>query len=270
MSKDKLIPEPVVVRDVIDESADVKSFLLETEDESGFHALPGQFVEVSLRGSGESTFAVSRMHQKNGLFEVSVKRSGSHTRRLHKTTSGETIGCRGPYGNHFPVEDWMGHDLLFIGGGIGLAPLRPVIDRILVERESYGKVDIVFGARSPQDILYKKDMDQWKADESIDLYCTIDRKADGWDGRVGFVPDLVKELAIPPGKKIAVICGPMVMIRYTVTALCELGWQNTAIFTTLEMKMQCGIGLCGRCNMGSILICKDGPVFRMDRIPAAR
>jgi sulfhydrogenase subunit gamma (sulfur reductase) len=263
----ELVPRPAVLKQVVDESLDVKSFVLEFADGSALNSLPGQFVEVSMPGVGESTFAVSRLEPGARRFHVSVKRMGHVTKILHRSAAGETIFVRGPYGKPFPVSDWKGTDILVIGGGIGLAPLRPVVDHILANRKDYGKLDIVFGARTPGDMIFRADLTAWGRDSGIKLVKTIDIECVDWDGCVGLLPNVVKQQAYKSDRRIAVVCGPPIMIRFTMAALRELGWPDQQIYTTLEMKMQCGIGQCGRCNIGGKLVCKDGPVFRLDQIP---
>jgi sulfhydrogenase subunit gamma (sulfur reductase) len=268
MARIELVPRPAVIKHIINESRDVKSFVIEMQEGRVMHAVPGQFVEVSVQGMGEATFAVSRLIQKKKQFIVSVKRLGHLTKMLHRSAEGNIIGVRGPYGNNFPLDEWQGKDVMIIGGGIGLAPLRPVIDHILAHRSDYGHLDIIFGARSPEDILFKEDLEKWQKAKDIVLYTAIDIPHEGWEGRVGLIPAVVRDVNIKPDDRIAVICGPPVMIRFTVAAMKDLGWPEHSIYTTLEMKMQCGIGQCGRCNIGEKFICKDGPVFRLDEIPA--
>jgi len=267
MATIELVPKPATIKKIIEESRDVRSFVLEMNDLQEMSALPGQFLEVSVQGYGEATFAVTRTSGDMKQFTISVKRMGHLTKMLHRAAQGDIVGVRGPYGNSFPVGDWKGKDIAVIGGGIGLAPLRLVIDHILQNRKDYGKLEIIFGARTPDDILYKEDLKIWENDNSISLHTAIDVPFEGWNGRVGVVPVVVKDLALDPDGKIAVVCGPPVMIKFTVAALRELKWDINRIFTTLEMKMQCGIGQCGRCNIGEKFICKDGPVFSLDQIP---
>ncbi|UCG29339.1 MAG: FAD/NAD(P)-binding protein [candidate division WOR-3 bacterium] len=267
MAAIELVPKPVTIKRIIEESRDVKSYVLQMSGSGKMPARPGQFVEVSVQGYGEATFAVTRISKDNQEFNISVKRIGHLTKMLHRAAPGDIIGVRGPYGNSFPVDEWKGKDIVVIGGGIGLAPLRPVIDYVLEHRKDYGKLEIVFGARAPDDILYKEDLRIWEDDKGISLYKTIDVPFEGWSGRVGVVPIVVKDLALKPDGKISIVCGPPIMIKFTAAALRELRWPNDKIFTTLEMKMQCGIGQCGRCNIGEKFICKDGPVFSLDQIP---
>jgi sulfhydrogenase subunit gamma (sulfur reductase) len=263
----ELVPRPARLVRVVNESADVKSFELEFIDGGTLESLPGQFVEVSVQGYGEATFAVSRLAGDRKRFTVSVKRMGHLTKMLHRAAEGETVGARGPYGKPFPVESWKGRHVYIIGGGIGLAPLRPVVDYVLAHRSDYAGLEILFGARTPQDMLFKDDLAAWAQDSFVKLHSTIDFPAEGWSRRVGFVPVVVKDLRVQPDNRVAVVCGPPIMIKLTAAALKELGWPESSIYTTLEMKMQCGIGQCGRCNIGGKLVCKDGPVFRLDEIP---
>ncbi|UCD19731.1 MAG: FAD/NAD(P)-binding protein [candidate division WOR-3 bacterium] len=267
MTTIELVPKPATIKKIIDESRDVKSYVLEMNESLPMPALPGQFVEVSVQGYGEATFAVTRKSKGGREFTISVKRIGHLTKMLHRAATGDIIGVRGPYGNSFPVDDWKGKDILVIGGGIGLAPLRPVIDHILLNRKDYGSLEIIFGARTPDDILYKDDLQMWESDKSILLHTTIDVPFEGWNGRVGVVPAVVRDLGVKPDRRVSIVCGPPVMIKFTAAALRELKWPDNRIFTTLEMKMQCGIGQCGRCNIGEKFICKDGPVFSLNQIP---
>jgi sulfhydrogenase subunit gamma (sulfur reductase) len=264
----ELVPRPATLVKVTNESADVMSFEMELNDGSTMDSLPGQFVEVSVQGYGEATFAVSRLASDRKRFAVSVKRMGHLTRMLHRATEGEVVGARGPYGRPFPVNDWKGRHIYIIGGGIGLAPLRPVVDYVAAHRSDFAGLEILFGARTPGDMLFKDDLAAWAKDGFIKLHTTIDFPAEGWNSRVGFVPVVAKDLGLRPDNRVAVVCGPPIMIKLTAAALTESGWPDESIYTTLEAKMQCGIGQCGRCNIGGKLVCKDGPVFRLDGIPA--
>lgn len=269
MATTELVPRPATLVKVTRESADVMSFELEYLDGAVLDSRPGQFVEVSVQGYGEATFAVSRLAPDHKRFAVSVKRMGHLTKMLHRASEGEVVGVRGPYGRPFPVEDWKGRHVYIIGGGIGLAPLRPVVDYVLGHKADYPGLEILFGARTPADMLFKDDLAAWKGDSFVKLHTTIDFPAEGWNSRVGFVPVVAKDLGLKPDNRIAVVCGPPIMIKLTAVALKELGWPETSIYTTLEAKMQCGIGQCGRCNIGPRLVCKDGPVFSLDQIPAS-
>ncbi len=162
--------------------------------------------------------------------------------------------------------EFTGKDLLFIAGGIGLAPLRSVINYCRDKRENYGKLDIVYGSRSKNDLVFYNEITrQWSGDKDVNVYLTTDREQDGWDGHVGFVPSYVKELGFD-NNRVAIVCGPPIMIKFTVANLLDMGFEKTQVYTTMEMKMKCGVGKCGRCNIGSKYVCKDGPVFRFDEL----
>ena len=199
--------------------------------------------------------------------EFSIKKCGCVTEWLHQAEVGQQITIRGPYGNSFPVDTvFAGKNLLFIAGGVGLAPLRSVINYCRHYRDRYGEIDIVYGSRSKDDLLdYKEIIEEWSTDAGVNVYLTIDREQEGWDGHVGFVPTYVKELGFDTNKT-AVLCGPPIMIKFTLEGLCQVGFDKKNIYTTLELKMKCGVGKCGRCNVGSKYVCKDGPVFRCDEL----
>ncbi len=180
---------------------------------------------------------------------------------------GQQITIRGPYGRPFPVEtELKGKNLLFIAGGTGLAPLRPVINYCRDKRENYGSLQVIYGSRSKDDLCdYQEILDDWLKDDKMEVDLTIDREQEGWDGHVGFVPNYVKELA-PTTDKTVLVCGPPIMIKFTLAGLKELGFTEQQVYTTMELRMKCGVGKCGRCNIGNKYVCKDGPVFRFDEL----
>lgn len=268
MNNDTLIPRIGVVTDIRIDTPDVKTFRVNsTEGGKLFEHIPGQCAMLSVPGAGEGMFSITSSPTNEEYMEFSIKKCGCLTGWLHQMDVGQEITVRGPYGNGFPVEsDFKGKDLLFIAGGIGLAPLRSVINYCRDNRENYGKIDIVYGSRSMDDLVdYKEIIDEWCKDDGIDVYLTIDREQEGWDGHVGFVPNYVKELGFDTNKT-AVICGPPIMIKFTLAGLVELGFDKTQVYTTMELRMKCGVGKCGRCNIGNKYVCKDGPVFRCDQL----
>ena len=268
--KEPLIPNVCVITDIRQDTPDVKTFRVLTLDgKKPFIHKPGQCAMLSMPGIGEALFSITSSPTNTEYVEFSIKKCGCVTSWLHAAEVGQQITVRGPYGNGFPVEtEFKGQDMLFIAGGIGLAPVRSVINYVRDNRANYGKVDIVYGSRSKDDLVfYKEIIDEWVADSSINVHLTIDREQEGWDGHVGFVPTYVKELGFEPNKT-AVLCGPPIMIKFTLQGLGELGFDKKQVFTTLELRMKCGIGKCGRCNVGSKYVCKDGPVFRMDQLDA--
>ena len=222
---------------------------------------------LSIPGVGEALFSITSSPTQTEYVEFSIKKCGCVTDWLHAMNPGQQITVRGPYGNGFPVEGALrGKDLLFIAGGIGLAPLRSVINYVRDNRANYGRVQIVYGARSKDDLVdYKEIVDEWMQSEGIEVYLTIDREQEGWDGHVGFVPNYVKELNPDLGMTV-LMCGPPVMIKFTLAGLKELGFNESQVYTTMELRMKCGVGQCGRCNIGSKYVCKDGPVFRFDEL----
>ena len=272
MIEETLIPKVGVITDVRKDTPDVKTFrVVGTDGKKLFKHMPGQCAMVSVPGVGECMFSITSSPTNEEYMEFSIKKCGCVTEVIHSLEVGAQITVRGPYGKNFPVEgEFKGKDLLFIAGGIGLAPLRSVINYVRHYRQNYGKVVIVYGARSKDDLVDINEIQtEWMNEDNIEVYLTIDRPQDGWDGHVGFVPAYVKELGLDPNMT-AVLCGPPIMIKFTLAGLLELGFQKSNVFTTLELRMKCGVGKCGRCNVGDKFVCKDGPVFRMterDELP---
>ena len=264
MASNALVPKVARIVDVTGEtdSEDVKTFTVVPEGWKAFDYMPGQCAMLSVFGEGECMISITSTHAENAPFEFSIKRVGRVTGALHELEVGHRIGVRGPYGNHFPAADWKGKNLLFIGGGIGLAPLRSVINYCLGRRSDYGAVTIVYGARSPGDLCFKRDLYQtWGERDDCDVHLTVDAAGDDWSGAVALVPHYLEDMNPSPRETVAVTCGPPIMIKFTIEALKRLGFADDQIVTTLELKMQCGVGKCGRCNIGSRYVCTDGPVF---------
>ena len=268
MTNEELIPKIGVITNVRKDTPDVKTFrVVGLDGKKLFEHMPGQCAMVSIPGVGEAMFSITSSPTNTEFMEFSIKKCGCLTSWLHQTEEGQQVTVRGPYGNGFPVESaFKGKNMLFIAGGIGLAPLRSVINYIRDNRENYGTVDIVYGSRSMDDLVdFREIEEEWKNEKDFNVYLTIDREQEGWNGHVGFVPNYVKEVNIPTDRT-AVLCGPPIMIKFTLAALLELGFDKKQVYTTLEFRMKCGIGTCGRCNVGDKYICKDGPVFRMDEL----
>ena len=268
MIEETLIPKVGVITDVRKDTPDVKTFRVVGKDgKKLFQHMPGQCAMVSVPGVGECMFSITSSPTNMDYMEFSIKKCGCVTEVIHSMEAGAQVTVRGPYGRNFPVEeDFKGKDLLFIAGGIGLAPLRSVINYVRHYRSNYGKVVIVYGARSMDDLVdFEEIKTEWMNEPNFEVYLTIDRLQDGWDGHVGFVPAYVKELGLNPNMT-AVLCGPPIMIKFTLAGLLELGFEKSRVYTTLELRMKCGVGKCGRCNVGDKFVCKDGPVFRMDQL----
>jgi NAD(P)H-flavin reductase len=251
----------------------VKTFKVEFLDKDikeNFKQHPGQCAMLGLLGRGESFISISSSSTWEGFIEFSVLQyvTGRVTPELHKLEVGDIVTVRGPYGNGFPVDDWKGKNLVFIGGGIGQAPLRSVYMYVLdpKNRKDYGQVDIFYGARTSKDIVFKSELEELEKRDDVNVHLSIDVEEEGWNRYVGFVPSNVMEQKPSPENAIAITCGPPIMIRFTVQNLKELGFTPDMIYTTLENRMKCGIGKCGRCNIGSVYVCKDGPVFSYEEI----
>ena len=267
--EEMLIPYVGVVTDIRVETPDVKTFRVEAKDGGKlFEHRPGQCAMLSVPGVSEAMISITSSPTNPNFMEFSVKKCGCLTEWLHAMEVGQMITVRGPLGRSFPVDtELAGKNLLFVAGGIGLAPLRSVINYVRDNRDQYGRVDIVYGSRSKDDLVeYREIVEEWMKEENFHVHLTIDREQEGWDGHVGFVPNYVKELGFTPENTCVLMCGPPIMIKFTVPGLIELGFQKTQIFTTMELRMKCGVGKCGRCNIGNKYVCKDGPVFRFDQL----
>ena len=269
MNENPFIPYSVTLQSLTDLTPDVKLFSLEFNDpevNDRFNYKPGQFAFLSAFGIGESPFGiVSLSYRKTGL-EFAVRRVGTVTNALHELEPGETLGVRGPFGNHFPIEDYKGKNIIIIGGGIGMAPLRPVINFIIDHRDDYGDLTVINGARSPSDLVFADEFAPWAGAPRTQVELTVDRGDDEWTGRVALIPAVVKELQPSPTNTVTLTCGPPIMIRFVLAGLKELGFADEQIVTTLESKMKCGMGKCARCNVGEKYVCKDGPVFTFAEI----
>ncbi len=263
------LPHIAVIEKIIEETPDTRTFHFSFKDEKlrrEFSFESGQFGEFSIFGVGEAPFCISSSPTRCDHLEFAVKRVGRVTSALHRLGAGAEIGFRGPYGNGFPLGYLEGKNLVFIAGGIGLAPLRSLIWNVLDKRDKYRKIDIIYGARSPADLCFTYDLDSWKQDKTVNMVTTVDKGDDSWTGREGFVPQVLEQLAPSAKEAVAVVCGPPVMIRFTFPVLAKLGFTPGQMITTLEKRMKCGIGKCGRCNIGDIYVCRDGPVFSYAQI----
>ncbi len=227
---------------------------------------PGQFVELSVFGVGEAPFCLAQSPTRSEYIEVTIRRTGAVTNRLHTYRPGDVVGLRGPFGNAFPFERARGRNLLFVGGGIGLPPLRSLINYVLDRRADYGDVAVLYGARTPADRVYKRELADWSRSSALTLIETVDRADDTWTGHVGVVTKLLKGMTVDPAATLAFTCGPPVMLKFVMAELIALGLPPSNIITTLERYMKCGVGKCGHCCVGHHYICVDGPVYNFDQI----
>jgi NAD(P)H-flavin reductase len=270
VAENPYVPMPVEVIKIITEveTKDIKTFRLafvNKEDEERFQYIPGQFAELSVYGKGESPIGIASSPTQKGYIEFSVQKAGVVTSALHEMEEGTLMGVRGPLGNSWPIEFLEGKNIVIVGGGFAFTTLRSLINYMIFEenRKRFGKITVVYGARSPGLLLYKDELEAWAKRGDIDLNVTVDKGDATWKGREGFVPTVCKEVAPSKENAVTVICGPPIMIRFTLPVFFDLGFSKENIITSLEMRMKCGIGKCGRCNVGSKYVCKDGPVFSL-------
>jgi len=237
----------------------IKSFRTQFLNGYNFSFRCGQCAMLSVFGKGESMISISSTPLIKDYLQFSILKMGRVTSALHEMVEGEIIGIRGPYGNGFPIEDWKGKNLIFIGGGIGLAPIWSVLQTALGKKNDYGQLTLIYGARTSKDLVFKNELEELK--KKITVHLSIDVEEPDWQEFVGFVPQNVLDKKPSPAKAIAVTCGPPIMIKFVIKALKDLGFEDDQIYTTVENKMKCGIGKCGRCNIGLHYVCKDGPVY---------
>jgi len=271
--KNPYLPLPMRVEKIVIETEDknIKTFnvkFLNDEDEANFNYLPGQFAQLSVLGEGEAPFGIASSPTQPGELQFTVNKAGVLTTALHNLEEGEIIGVRGPLGNCFPIEAFESKDTIIIGGGFAFTTLRSLISYILHQenRSRFGNVVVIYGARSPGLLLYRDELEKWEVRTDLDLHLTVDRADEDWQRKVGVVPNILREIAPSPENAYAVICGPPIMIKFTLPVLRDLGFPPERIVLSLEMKMKCGIGMCGRCNIGNQYVCKDGPIFTLAQL----
>ncbi len=263
------LPQPTRIVGVRPLTALEKLFTLELPKGLSLGHAPGQFVEVSVFGVGEAPISItSSPSRSNGTFELCVRRAGDLTTVLHTLQPGTTIGVRGPFGNGFPIERMRGKDILFAPGGLGLAPLRSLINQVLDERGKYGRVTILYGAKHPSELLFTDELKQWAERGDVEVRVTVDRGDDNWKGNVGVITTLFPKVQIYARNTVAITCGPPVMYRFVLMELLGKGIPEGNIYLSLERRMKCGIGKCGHCQINNVYACQSGPVFSYSDIKA--
>ncbi|MDR0865440.1 MAG: FAD/NAD(P)-binding protein [Candidatus Symbiothrix sp.] len=276
MNENIYLPYLVNIEKITEEAPGVKTFRLKFKNEEearNFKFKAGQFAEYSVFGEGECTFCIASSPTRDGYVECTFREAGKVTSALAKLEEGDTMGFRGPFGNTFPLDEWKGKNLLFIAGGIALPPMRCVIWNALDTRENFKDISILYGAKSVADLVYKHELKEWEERSDVKLVTTVDPGGEtlDWTGEVGFVPAVLEKMNPSAENTIAIVCGPPVMIKFTFPVLDKLGFKPEQIYTTLENRMKCGVGKCGRCNVGKMYVCKDGPVFSrvaLEELPA--
>jgi len=249
------------------ETYDTRTLKLEPLDANGsFSFAPGQFNMVYSFGIGEVPISISGDPSKPERLVHTIRSVGAVTKALCGLRMGDEVAVRGPYGTHWPVENTVGHDVVIVAGGVGLPPLRPAIYHILANRGNYGRIVLLYGARTPRDMVYTAELKHWRARFDVDVETTVDTATPEWRGNVGVVTTLIPRAGFDPAKTKAFICGPEIMTRFTILELQKRGVATENIFISLERNMKCGIGLCGHCQLGSVFVCKDGPLFPLDEV----
>ena len=250
------------------ETHDTWTLSLEPEREGLVPFAPGQFSMLYAFGTGEAPISVSGDLTRAGPLVHTVRAVGAVTRAICALEAGAWIGARGPFGTSWPIQQAEGRDVVVVAGGIGLAPLRPVIYHVLANRDRYGRFVVAYGGRSPAELLYLEELERWRGRFDVELEVTVDAAGTGWRGRVGVVPALIPRAQLDPERTTAFVCGPEVMLRFTALALREAGLGDESIQVSLERSMKCAVGICGHCQLRELFICKDGPVFSYDRVEA--
>lgn len=264
-----LLPEPATIIEIITETPNIRTYRLVFDDPaamSSFTYLPGQIGQLGILGVGESTFAISSPPSRQDYIQFSVMKVGVVTGAIHELSVGDKVAVRAPMGCAFPIEEWKGKNILIVAGGIGMAPLRSLLMHLLDHRQDYGRIEVFYGARTPADLCYVEDRREWEDSGEIELITTVDAAEPGWTGRVGMVPDVLTAEGPNPDNAIAITCGPPIMIKYALLSLDKMGFREEQVYTTLERRMKCGIGICGRCNIGARYVCRDGPVFSLKEL----
>ncbi len=260
------LPHMVTIKTLVEESHDTLTFELEFQDESlrqNFSFEAGQFALIGAFGAGESALTLASGATRKGSVDVTFRKIGRVTGALGRLNQGDTVGFRGPYGNRFPMERYKGKNLLFIAGGIGLPAVTSVLFDCLEARADYGAITILYGARSTKDLIYKHHIAEWERRPDVNMVKTVDPwgMADGWDGKVGLIPVVLEQINPSAENTLVIMCGPPIMIKFTMQSLEKLGFTPEQVYLTVENKMKCGLGKCGRCNIGDMYICKEGPVY---------
>ena len=262
-----MMPRPFRVVRYRRELADTFTLFLEPADGSReFHFQPGQFNMLYHPGAGEVPISISGDPEKPGQLVHTIRAVGNVTKLLQNYRTDDIVGIRGPYGTPWPVTAAEGLDIIIVAGGLGLAPLRPVIYQVLSHRQLYGNIELIYGARSPQEMLFRRELERWRGRFDVRVHATVDSAGPEWYGSVGVVTNLISHARFDPNQTAAFVCGPGIMMQFSIQELTRLGLQTKDIYVSLERNMQCGLGLCGHCQLGPFFVCKDGPVFSYDRV----
>jgi NAD(P)H-flavin reductase len=264
---DPMMPRPFSIQRTRRETEDTFTVELVPTDGTGGHPFtPGQFNMLYLFGVGEIPISISGDPNESMKLVHTTRAVGPVTKAMQKLKRGSSLGVRGPYGTGWPLEQMAGSDVVLVAGGIGLAPLRPALFQLISQRERYGRIVLLYGARTPADILFPKDLEHWRARFDLEVYVTVDRAMASWRGNVGVVTSLIPKAPFDPSQTHALVCGPEVMMRFAAHELVRRGVNSSDVYLSMERNMKCAVGFCGHCQFGPYYVCKDGPVFRYDRV----
>ena len=259
-------PIGATLEKVAEETPNIKTFWLRPDGPLPFKT--GQFVELTVPGLGEAPFTPSSSPAVADRMEVTIMKAGTVTERLHQLEPGAKLGLRGPYGKGYPMEDLYGKELLIVGGGVGLAPLRSLLYQIFEDIDKFPRVMLLYGAKTPADLIYPQQLDEWAKRQKFEVHVSVDAAANGWKGNVGVVTTLLPKVKLNLDKTAAVVCGPPVMMKFATLELIQTGLAKNRLYLSMEKNMSCGLGKCGHCRLGPYYICQDGPVFTYDKIEA--
>jgi NAD(P)H-flavin reductase len=267
MIANPMLAEPYALRRMQQETYDTFTFELEPKNKGrAFSFAPGQFNMLYVFGVGEVPISISGDPAKSETLVHTTRAVGTVTNAMWKLRNGDTLGVRGPYGTGWPLEEAKGKDVVIVTGGLGLPPLRPSLYQLLSQKQEYGKLVLLYGARTPEDIVYGQEIEQWRKRSDLAVDVTVDRATGQWRGNVGVVTTLIPKATFDPANTIAMVCGPEIMMRFTIAELQRRGIPDKSIYFSMERNMKCGFGFCGHCQFGPFFVCKDGPVFRYDRL----
>jgi sulfhydrogenase subunit gamma (sulfur reductase) len=267
--KNEYVPYPATIERIRQETPDAKTFSVRFINSSlneSFRYRPGQFMEISILGLGEAPISIASSPSRHGCLEFTIRAVGSVTKAINKLSPGDIIYLRGPYGNSFPFEEWSGKNIYFIAGGIGFAPLRSLIRLVMDCRNDFLRIKILYGVKTPDDICFKEELNEWEREINTEILLAVDRSAEGWEHTIGIVTELWKKTSIHPDNSVSIVCGPPVMMSSVASRLLKSGFSENDIFMTLERYMKCGIGMCGHCNIGNKFVCTNGPVFTLGQV----
>jgi len=264
MTKNIYQPVEAVIEEVIQETSTIKTFRLKPKSDLTFRT--GQFVELTVPGLGEAPFTPSSDPGDKVRFDMTIMNVGAVTSKLHSMNKGDVVGIRGPYGAGYPLDKFKGKDILIVGGGVGLAPLRSLLFSLFSHIRDYNKVILRYGARTSADIVYKDSLPEWAKKEKVDVLVTVDVGTADWTGNVGLVTTVLKDLPLDMRNTVGIVCGPPIMMKFVTLKLLDLGFKPADIYLSMEKSMSCGLGKCGHCRVGKFYACKDGPVFTYEQL----